>query len=79
MPSPSDGARDTTEPGARMLSSSTWKAEVTGCAWHATQEAGYTDRIKIGIDPASSEFFKDGAYDLNFKDPDRAGKELLSS
>ena len=46
---------------------------------HALQDAGYTDRIKIGIDPASSEFFKDGAYDLNFKDPDRAGKELLSA
>ncbi|BDA47873.1 Enolase [Coccomyxa sp. Obi] len=45
----------------------------------AIKDAGYTDRIKIGIDPASSEFFKDGVYDLNFKDPDRAGKDLLSA
>jgi enolase len=42
------------------------------------QEAGYTDKIKIACDPASSEFFKDGSYDLNFKDPQRAGKELLT-
>ncbi|CAL5220022.1 g1968 [Coccomyxa viridis] len=45
----------------------------------AIKDAGYTDKIKIGIDPASSEFFKNGMYDLNFKDPDRAGKELLSA
>jgi enolase len=43
------------------------------------QDAGYTDRIKIGVDPASSEFFKDGFYDLDFKDPARAGKHLLSA
>ncbi len=55
------------------------RRSLTDCAWRASQDAGYTDKIKIGIDPASSEFFKNGMYDLNFKDPDRAGKELLSA
>ncbi len=44
-----------------------------------SQDAGYTDRVKIGVDPASSEFFRDGLYDLNFKDPARVGKDLLSA
>ena len=30
--------------------------------------AGYSGKIKFAIDPASSEFFKDGKYDLGFKD-----------
>ncbi|KAK3396207.1 putative enolase [Sordaria brevicollis] len=35
----------------------------------AVAKAGYTDKIKFGIDPASSEFFdsKYGTYDLGFK------------
>ncbi|CAK0769659.1 phosphopyruvate hydratase eno2 [Coccomyxa viridis] len=45
----------------------------------AIKDAGYTDRVKIGVDPASSEFFRDGLYDLNFKDPARVGKDLLSA
>lgn len=34
----------------------------------AVDQAGYTGRIKFGIDPASTEFFSDGQYDLGFKD-----------
>ncbi|XP_008782057.1 enolase 1, chloroplastic [Phoenix dactylifera] len=34
----------------------------------AIEKAGYTGKIKIGMDVAASEFFtKDGRYDLNFK------------
>ena len=33
----------------------------------AIEEAGHTGKIKIGIDPASQSFFKDGKYDLGFK------------
>jgi len=33
----------------------------------AIAKAGYTDKIKIGMDVAASEFFKDGKYDLEFK------------
>ncbi|KAJ5501263.1 Enolase C-terminal [Penicillium expansum] len=34
----------------------------------AVYRAGYTDRIKFAIDPASSEFFRGGKYDIGFKD-----------
>lgn len=33
----------------------------------AIKAAGHEGKIKIGIDPASSEFFRDGYYDLGFK------------
>ncbi len=39
----------------------------------AIEKAGYTGKVKIGMDVAASEFFKDGKYDLNFKDPDNDG------
>ena len=35
----------------------------------AIEKAGYTGKIVIGMDVASSEFFKDGKYDLDFKNP----------
>ena len=34
------------------------------------QAAGYTGKVKIGMDVAASEFFKDGKYDLDFKNKD---------
>jgi enolase len=34
----------------------------------AVAAAGYTGRIKFAMDPASSEFFHDGIYDLGLKD-----------
>ncbi|KAJ2352832.1 phosphopyruvate hydratase [Coemansia erecta] len=33
----------------------------------AIEKAGYTGRIEIGMDAAASEFYKDGKYDLDFK------------
>ena len=47
----------------------------------AIDKAGYTGKIKIGMDIAASEFFKDGMYDLNFKgaEPDRrSGHDMIS-
>ncbi|KAK3337562.1 Enolase, C-terminal TIM barrel domain-containing protein [Cercophora scortea] len=33
----------------------------------AVEHCGLTGRVKFAIDPASSQFFKDGVYDLGFK------------
>lgn len=33
----------------------------------AIQQAGYTDKVEIGMDVAASEFYVDGKYDLDFK------------
>jgi len=33
----------------------------------AIKEAGYTGKVQIGRDAASSEFYKEGKYDLDFK------------
>ena len=35
----------------------------------AIAKAGYTDKVQIGMDTAASEFYKDGKYDLDFKNP----------
>ncbi len=49
----------------------------------AIEKAGYTGRIKIGMDSAASEFYRDGKYDLDFKNPNSdpskrvTGKELI--
>jgi len=45
----------------------------------AIAKAGYTDKIKIGMDVAASEFYGDGLYDLNFKDKNNDGSQKLSS
>ena len=48
----------------------------------AIKKAGYEDKVKIAFDVASSEFYKDGKYDLDFKNPQSdaskwiTGKEL---
>lgn len=46
----------------------------------AVEEAGYTGKIKFGIDPASTEFFRGGSYDLGFKgtEPDLVSPGQLS-
>ena len=36
----------------------------------AIEKAGYTGKVKVGMDTAASEFFKDGKYDLDFKNPE---------
>lgn len=35
----------------------------------AIDKAGYTGKVTIGMDVAASEFFRDGQYDLDFKNP----------
>ncbi|OJJ45050.1 hypothetical protein ASPZODRAFT_70126 [Penicilliopsis zonata CBS 506.65] len=37
----------------------------------AVAEAGYIGKVKFAMDPASSEFYRDGVYDLGFKDKNR--------
>lgn len=45
----------------------------------AIEKAGYTGRIKIGMDVAASEFLtKDGKYDLNFKNQPNDGSHVLT-
>jgi enolase len=43
------------------------------------EKAGYTGRIKIGMDVAASEFHKDGKYDLDFKNPKSDPAQWLES
>ncbi|WVZ64794.1 hypothetical protein U9M48_014268 [Paspalum notatum var. saurae] len=46
----------------------------------AIEKAGYTGKIKIGMDVAASEFLtKDGSYDLNFKNQPNDGAHILSA
>lgn len=48
----------------------------------AISKAGYEGKVNISLDVASSEFYKDGKYDLDFKNPNSdpskwiSGKEL---
>lgn len=44
----------------------------------AIEKAGYTGKIGIALDVASSEFFKDGKYDLDFKNPDSDKSKWLT-
>jgi len=39
----------------------------------AIKKAGYTGKIKIGIDAAASEFLNGDSYDLDFKNPENQG------
>ncbi|XP_075591174.1 uncharacterized protein LOC142598097 [Dermatophagoides farinae] len=50
----------------------------------AIKKAGYEGKVKIASDIAASEFYKEGKYDLDFKNPDSdkskwlTGEELIS-
>ena len=44
----------------------------------AIEKAGYTDKVKIGMDCAASEFYKDGKYDLDFKNPNSDPSKWLT-
>jgi len=44
----------------------------------AIKLAGYDDKIKIALDVASSEFYKDGKYDLDFKNPNSDPSKWLT-
>lgn len=41
--------------------------------------AGYVGKIEIGMDIAASEFFKEGKYDLDFKNPESDKTKWLES
>lgn len=43
----------------------------------AISKAGYAGKIEIGMDVAASEFFKDGKYDLDFKNPKSNPNDFL--
>ncbi|KAG0169047.1 hypothetical protein DFQ28_004061 [Apophysomyces sp. BC1034] len=44
----------------------------------AIEKAGYTGKIKIAMDCAASEFYKDGKYDLDFKNSESNPADHLS-
>lgn len=44
----------------------------------AIEKAGYTGKVKIGMDVAASEFHKEGQYDLDFKNPASDKAQWLS-
>lgn len=54
-------------------------AEAIKLCEDAIEKAGYTGKIKIGMDVAASEFFKDGKYDLDFKNKDSKPEDWISS
>jgi enolase len=45
----------------------------------AIENAGYTGKIEIGMDVAASEFFKQGKYDLDFKNPASDASKWITS
>jgi len=44
----------------------------------AIKKAGYEGRVNISLDVASSEFYKDGKYDLDFKNPESDASKWLT-
>ncbi|KAJ1842805.1 phosphopyruvate hydratase, partial [Coemansia sp. RSA 2708] len=44
----------------------------------AIEKAGYTGKVEIGMDAAASEFYKDGKYDLDFKNPDSDPSKFIT-
>ena len=45
----------------------------------AIKKSGYEGKIMIGMDIAASEFFKDGKYDLDFKNPETKEEDWITS
>merc|ERR1712025_1151830 len=54
-------------------------AEAIKLCEDAIEKAGYTGKIKIGMDIAASEFFKNGKYDLDSKNPNTKEAGWISS
>lgn len=44
----------------------------------AIEKAGYTGKVKIAMDCAASEFYVDGKYDLDFKNPNSNPEERIT-
>merc|ERR1711872_429764 len=45
----------------------------------AIKKSGYDGKVQIGMDIAASEFFKNGKYDLDFKNPESKEADWISS
>jgi len=45
----------------------------------AINKAGYTDKVKIGMDVAASEFYEEGKYNLSFKSKEDKSKHQIKS
>lgn len=45
----------------------------------AIKQCGYSNKAEIAINAAASDFFKDGAYDLEFKNPNSNPQDYMSS
>eukprot|EP00835_Amoeboradix_gromovi_P001502 NODE_69_length_23719_cov_0.556689.p6 type:complete len:436 gc:universal NODE_69_length_23719_cov_0.556689:22863-21556(-) len=43
----------------------------------AIEAKGYADKVRLGMDVAASEMFKDGMYDLDFKNPNSDKSKFL--
>ena len=52
--------------------------EALDLIYDAIKEAGHEGKVKIAMDPASSEFFQGDKYDLDFKNPHPDAKNKLS-
>ncbi len=52
--------------------------EALDLVYGAIKAAGYDGQVGIALDVASSEFFKDGKYDLDFKNPDSDPSKWLT-
>jgi enolase len=44
----------------------------------AIEKAGYTGKVKIGMDVAASEFYQEGNYNLDFKSKEPNPSLLVS-
>merc|ERR1711983_407321 len=53
--------------------------EAINLCCEAIEKAGYTGKIKIGMDVAASEFCKEGKYDLDFKNPESKPEDWITS
>merc|ERR1712047_193891 len=54
-------------------------SEAMNLCCEAIEKAGYTGKIKIGMDVAASEFCKEGKYDLDFKNPESKPEDWITS
>ncbi|KAH3674597.1 hypothetical protein WICMUC_003143 [Wickerhamomyces mucosus] len=52
--------------------------EALDLVFDSIKKAGYEGQVSIALDVASSEFYKDGKYDLDFKNPESDPSKWLS-
>jgi enolase 1/2/3 len=53
--------------------------EALDLIYGAIDAAGYKGKVKIAMDVASSEFYRDGKYDLDFKNPKSDPKDHITA